>query len=139
VRFRATDKPGLVSVTYQVVDAVTGQKDSAYVKIRVLPMNEETNSAPRPRDITARVLSGSIVHIPVSLDGIDPDGDSVELVGVDAAPAKGIVEVDVDSISYQALDDSIGTDTFTYRVRDRLGAESIATITVGIAQGETFN
>ncbi len=29
--------------------------------------------------------------IPVSLDGIDPDGDSVTLLGVDSAPSKGTV------------------------------------------------
>ena len=44
--------------TYEVVDS-TGQKDAGYITIQVLPVNAETNQAPHPRDIIARVLSGS--------------------------------------------------------------------------------
>ncbi|MFC4140726.1 MULTISPECIES: fibronectin type III domain-containing protein, partial [unclassified Microbacterium] len=35
--------------------------------------------------------------------------------------------------------DSTGTDTFTYKVRDNLGKEGIATVHVGIAPGEDVN
>lgn len=138
VRFRASDKPGTVYATYQVVDA-TGQKDAAYVKIQVLPLNADTNAAPRPEAVTARVLSGSTVRIPIELNGIDPDGDSVELVGVADAPSKGRVEVGTDHLTYEALADSVGTDRFTYRVRDRLGKEATATVTIGIAPSESVN
>ena len=93
------------------------------------PVNEETNTAPRPRDLTSRVLSGSTVRIAVLLDGIDPDGDSVELVGIASAPSKGrIAEIGANFLVYEAVDDTIGVDTFTYRVRDRLGKEATATI-----------
>ena len=85
VRFRAGPEAGTVYATYEVVDS-TGQKDAGYITIQVLPVNAETNQAPHPRDITARVLSGSRVRIPVPLDGIDADGDSVELVGIASAP-----------------------------------------------------
>ncbi|NLP85053.1 tandem-95 repeat protein [Microbacterium sp. CFH 90308] len=139
VRFRASDEPGTVYATYEVVDS-TGQKDAGYITIQVVPVNAETNAVPRPRDITSRVLSGSRVRIGVPLDGIDGDGDSVELVGVDTPPGKGrIVETGSDYLVYEAFGDTAGVDGFTYRVRDRLGAEATATIRVGIAPPESAN
>ncbi|KAF2415203.1 hypothetical protein B1729_00645 [Microbacterium sp. B35-04] len=139
VRFRASDEPGTVYATYEVVDS-TGQKDAGYITIQVLPVNEETNAAPRPRDLTARVLGGTRVRIAVPLDGIDADGDSVELVGLASSPSKGrITETGSDYLVYEAFDDTAGVDTFTYRVRDRLGAEATATIRIGIAPAEGVN
>jgi hypothetical protein len=139
VRFRASDKPGTVYATYEVVDS-TGQKDAGYITIQVLPVNAETNAAPRPRDLTARVLGGSRVRIAVPLDGIDADGDSVELVGLASSPGKGrVVETGPDYLVYEAFDDTAGVDAFTYRVRDRLGAEATASIRVGVAPPEGVN
>ena len=139
VRFRASDEPGTVYATYEAVDS-TGQKDAGYITIQVIPVNAETNAAPRPRDLTARVLAGSRVNIAVPLDGIDDDGDSVQLVGIASSPGKGrVVETGSDSLVYEAFDDTAGVDTFTYRVRDRLGAEATATIRIGIAPPEGVN
>ncbi len=139
VRFRATDQPGTVYATYEAVDS-TGQRDAGYITIQVLPRNDEANSAPRPHDLTARTLSGSQVEIPVPLDGIDEDGDSVELVGIADAPKKGrISETAANVFTYQAFDDAVGADTFSYRVRDRLGKEGTATIQVGIAPAASTN
>ena len=139
VRFRASDEPGTVYATYEAVDS-TGQKDAGYITIQVLPVNADTNAAPRPRDITARVLAGSRVNIAVPLDGIDSDGDSVELVGLASSPGKGrITETGADHFVYEAFDGTAGVDTFTYRVRDRLGAEATATIRVGVAPAEGVN
>ncbi|MBW9095515.1 tandem-95 repeat protein [Microbacterium jejuense] len=139
VRFRASDEPGTAYVTYEVVDS-TGQKDAGYITIQVVPVNPETNAAPRPKDLTSRVLTGSRVRIAVPLDGIDADGDSVELVGIDSPPKKGrIVETGSDYLVYEAFGDTSGVDGFTYRVRDRLGAEATATISVGIAPPEAAN
>lgn len=139
VRFKAGDKPGTVYATYEVEDS-SGQKDAGYITIQVLPVNAETNAAPRPRDLTSRVLSGSRVRVAVPLDGIDPDGDSVQLVGVDKAPTKGrIVETGADYLLYEAFEGSTGVDAFTYRVRDRLGKEATAPIRIGIAPAEGVN
>ena len=139
VRFRASDEPGTVYATYEVVDS-TGQKDAGYITIQVVPVNLDTNAAPRPHDLTARALTGSQVRIAVPLDGIDADGDSVELVGLDSPPKKGrIVETGSDYLVYEAFGDTSGVDGFTYRVRDRLGAEATATIRVGIAPPEAAN
>ncbi|MDW4573578.1 Ig-like domain-containing protein [Microbacterium sp. M3] len=139
VRFRASDEPGTVYATYEAVDS-TGQKDAGYITIQVLPVNADTNAAPRPRDLTARVLSGSRVRVAVPLDGIDSDGDSVELLGLASSPAKGrVVENGSDYLVYEAFDDTAGVDAFTYRVRDRLGAEATAGVRIGIAPPEGVN
>lgn len=47
------------------------------------------NSRPQPRNLTARVVAAGTVRIPVPLAGIDPDGDSVQLTGIDSTPAMG--------------------------------------------------
>jgi hypothetical protein len=139
VRFRASDEPGTVYATYEVVDS-TGQKDAGYITIQVIPVNAETNSAPKPRDLTARVLSGSRVRVAVPLDGIDADGDSVSLVGIASSPKQGrIVETGSDYLVYEAFDDTAGVDAFTYRVRDRLGSEATGAIRIGIAPPEAVN
>ena len=139
VRFRAGDEPRTVYATYEATDS-SGQRDAAYVTIQILPRNDEANAAPRPRDLTARTLSGTKVTIPVPLDGIDEDGDSVELVGIASAPSKGrLVSVGADSLVYEAFETSVGVDSFSYRVRDRLGKEGTAAVQVGVAPAETVN
>ncbi|WP_345752252.1 Ig-like domain-containing protein [Microbacterium rhizophilus] len=140
VRFRAGDEPGQARVTYEAVDS-TGQGSSSQVEIQVLPMDAENNSAPRPRDVEARALDGSKTTIRIPLDGIDQDGDSVELLGiVGAGPKLGtITEQKADSLTYEARAGVAGLDTFTYRVRDSLGAEGRATIRVGIATASDEN
>lgn len=139
LRFRAGDTPKTVYATYEVVDS-QGQKDAGYVTIQILGIDEANNAAPRPRDLTARVLSGATVRIPITLDGIDPDGDSVELIGAASAPSLGrIIEVGQNWLVYEAYEDSTGVDSFTYLVRDRLGKEGVAPIRVGIAPIESSN
>jgi len=139
LRIQAGSEPGQALATYDIVDEM-GQRDSAVLKIRIVALDPEHNSAPRPGDVTARVLSGNSVRIPIPLDGIDPDGDSVELLGPDGAPALGrIVQIGQDWLVYEAYPESKGTDTFTYLVRDRLGAEASGTIIVGVAPAEFVN
>lgn len=133
LRYRAGDEPGQVQVTYTATDS-TGQSDSALVSIQILPEDTENNNAPRPQDVEARALAGTETTIALPLDGIDPDGDSVELIDLASAPKKGtITKTDTASIEYQADPGASGLDTFSYRVRDGYGAVGTATIRVGIA------
>ncbi|WP_439591901.1 Ig-like domain-containing protein [Microbacterium sp.] len=139
VRFKAGDEAKTVYLTYEAVDS-RQQKAAGYVTIQILPIDEETNAAPRPRDLVARALSGTQIDIAVPLDGIDSDGDSVELLDITSSPTKGrVVEVAQDYLTYEAFDGSTGVDVFKYRVRDRLGKEGTATIRVGIAPAEQIN
>src|SRR5690606_21524177 len=59
---------------------------------------------------------------------------------LDSNPKKGrITEVAQNYFVYEAFADSTGVDTFSYRVRDRLGKEGTATIRVGVAPAEDMN
>lgn len=139
VRFQAGSEAGTVYLTYEAVDSM-GQKAGGHITVQILPLDEDVNAPPRPRDLTARALSGTTVRIPVPLDGIDVDGDSVELLGQDIAPTKGqITETGSNYLEYEAFEGSTGVDTMVYRVRDRLGAEGTATLRIGIAPADATN
>ncbi|WP_286299863.1 Ig-like domain-containing protein [Microbacterium suwonense] len=139
VRFRAGDEARTVYLTYEAVDSM-GQKAGGHITIQILPLDADVNAPPRPHDLTARALAGGSIRIPIPLDGIDADGDSVELLGQDVAPIKGrITETGGNYLQYEAFEGSSGVDTIVYRVRDRLGAEGTATIRVGIAPPEAMN
>ena len=90
---------------------------SAQIVVNVTPL-DSPNQPPLPQPIEGRVLAGGKVVIPVPLDGADPDGDSVTLVGLDSPPTLGAAEATNDSITYTAPAGALGTDTFTYKVQD---------------------
>jgi hypothetical protein len=80
------------------------------------------------------VLAGEQVKIEIPLSGIDPDGDSVQLIGVASNPEKGsVLEVGPNYVIYRAGDYSSGTDSFQYSVTDALGARAEGTVRVGIS------
>ncbi|WP_430591631.1 Ig-like domain-containing protein [Humidisolicoccus flavus] len=133
--------PSRVLVTYEIEDEY-GQRDSATVEVNVVrrDTDEDTNNPPVPRTVTSRAIAGTEVQIPIPLDGIDPDGDGVELVGYVSGPEQGrITSVDSKSFTFQAFDNATGTTTFTYRVKDRFGAIADAAVIVGIAPPATLN
>ncbi|MGM7424912.1 Ig-like domain-containing protein, partial [Cellulosimicrobium sp. CpK407] len=81
---------------------------------------------------------GSSVRIAVPLDGIDPDGDSVQVTGIASPAGKGTVAVVDGFLEYTAAKNAVGLDTFTYTVLDARGATATGTVRVGIARpGET--
>ncbi|NUU33277.1 Ig-like domain-containing protein [Arthrobacter sp. C9C5] len=137
LRFIAGAVPKTVRAIYNAVDP-QGQKSAAAVTIHILPLEGAQNSRPQPKNLTARVVAGGSVRIPVELDGIDPDGDSVQLTGIDSTPSMGTATAGSTFIDFTAAGDGAGTDTFRYKVVDRQGAVNTGTVTVGIApRGET--
>ncbi len=137
LRFIAGAEPKTVRAIYNAVDP-QGQKSAAAVTIHILPLEGAENSRPQPKNLTARVVAAGSVRIPVELDGIDPDGDSVQLTGIDSTPAMGTATVGSNFIDFTAAGDGAGTDTFRYKVVDRQGAVNTGTVTVGIApRGDT--
>ena len=131
VRFKAGNKAGRVRLTYTVFDS-RDNFASAEVLIDVTP-KDGPNSPPTPPPLVARVLAGGEVIIPVPTDNIDPDGDSVALLGIGSAPSKGVVTVSGGSLRYEAPATASGTDRFKYVVQDAFGATSSASVSVGIA------
>lgn len=134
VRFRAEDDAsGEAVVQYEVIDE-TGRTGSALVHITIIPRDAE-NSPPKPDNLTARTVAGTPVRIPVPTTGIDPDGDSVMLVGA-ASPMPTLGEItsaNGEWIEYTPFDDSVGTDRFRYQVMDRDGAIGTAEVLIGVA------
>ena len=137
VRFEAGDQPGYAHVSYTVRDT-NGNSNSSTVTFEVVA-KDAANSTPRPHPLTAWAVSGQTVRIPVPTAGIDPDGDSVVLTGIESPPQKGTAALGVDWIEYTPAPNQSGTDVFTYIVEDRLGKQATARVRVGIAQPATTN
>ena len=131
VRLAAGSEAGVVRVAYTAIDSV-GNRATTTVTFEIIA-SSAANSAPVPKALSAWAVQGQMTRIPVPLTGIDPDGDSVALVGIDQPPAKGSVVLGTEWLEYTPSDDATGTDTFSYIVEDRLGVQGRARVRVGIA------
>ena len=133
LRYLAPEMPGNFTATYRTV-APDGQWADAQVTLNVREVDAASNAAPVPKTVTARVLSGERVRVTIPLSGIDPDGDSVQLIGQASNPDKGaVVGAGEDWFDYEAGAYSTGTDTFTYAVIDALGSQAVGTVRIGIS------
>lgn len=133
LRYLAPQTAGNYTAAYTIAGP-DGQTAQARVEIAVREVDLATNNAPAPSRVTARVLAGETVRVDIPLSGIDPDGDSVQLIGIASNPAKGsVLEVGPGYIVYEAGDYSTGTDEFAYTVIDALGARADGRVRVGIS------
>lgn len=124
----------LIPYTAATADGVT-QSANLHVTINPLPGPKNSNTAPMPTPVEERVTTGETVTIPIPASGVDPDGDSVSVVGIASAPRLGrVLGYSPTSITYQAYPsaDSAGTDRFSYVVADRFGAQGRSTISVAV-------
>jgi hypothetical protein len=132
LRYLAPETAGNYVAVYSIESA--GQRAEGRVTISVREENAATNSAPVPRRVTARVLAGETVRIQIPLSGVDPDGDSVQLIGITSNPEKGaVLSTGSTFIEFEAGEYSSGTDEFTYALVDALGARAEGTVRVGIS------
>ncbi len=132
VRFQAPDEPGQYVADYAVLDAF-GESAAASVVFTVTPIDEESNRAPQPLPVVARVLAGGTIRIDLPLQRIDPDGDSTQLLRLPTGPTLGSIdEQGADYIRYTASPAASGTDTFTYQVFDAFGETGIAEIRIAV-------
>ncbi|WP_156222794.1 Ig-like domain-containing protein [Pseudactinotalea suaedae] len=140
VRYAAPDEPGTYKFTYTVTDD-NDRSDSATITIYVEARGDEANAPPEPADVEVRAFAGERIRIPIDIFGIDPDGDSVQLVGPTTSPERGrIVDVQSGYIDYIAFNSAEGgTDTFEFSVRDRQGAIGTATVTIGVIPPPSTN
>ncbi len=81
VRYQATRQTGSFPVTYTVKDNL-GNAASATITINVHQKDASNKAAPTPSDVEAQVAAGQKVQIPITLTGIDADGDDVQLLGL---------------------------------------------------------
>jgi hypothetical protein len=132
VRYQAGATPGEFSVVYRVADQY-GESATARATFVVVEADAETNQPPAPLPQTARVFAGATIPIELPLDGIDPDGDSVVIVGLERSPALGVVDaVSPTTIQYTADRAAGGTDTIGYIVEDSFGAQAVGILTIGV-------
>ena len=132
IRYLAPVQTGVAQLLYGITDG-SGQVVTSTVTVQVLPATPVTQ-APAPEPLEASVIAGSTVAVNVPMDGVDPNGESVEFLGLASGPQKGeVVSSSSDSFTYEAYPNSSGTDTFTYAMRNRSGIIGDGTVRIGIA------
>lgn len=103
---------GIASFIYTIEDS-KGSISSAMVALRVL----EVNDAPVLKDDSARTLYGEAVSIGVLDNDQDIDTPILKLFQV-SAPKNGRANIQGSNIVYTPNQGFVGTDTFTYWVKD---------------------
>ncbi len=132
VRYVAPTVPGQAQITYGVTDG-SGQTVDSIISVTVVAPQTDPQP-PTPAPLQASVIAGSQVRLTVPLTGVDPQGESVELLGPESGPQLGrVVSVTSDVMVYQAYPGSTGTDEFTYGLRNRSGIVGIGSVRIGIA------
>lgn len=132
LRYLAPDEPGTYTARY-TVKGPDGREAVGQVEVIVTELDAAENRAPSAPTVQARTRSGSPVTIPVPTTGADPDGDAATVSAVVSPPEHGtITEVAENRIVYVPNEHSAGTDTFSYRLTDPLGAGSTGKVRVGV-------
>lgn len=127
VRYLAPKLPGTYMLSYTTYGASHPESsDVGQVRVTVLP--EGSNRDPQPAMITVRVAPGEQARVTVPLSGVDPDGDRIRLVAIDAPEDPRItasllsrsnaVQVEASSNAQQS------TQLVNYLVRDGFGGEA---------------
>ena len=132
LRFQAPTTPGEYRVDYRVLDSFE-ETATATAVFTVTGLDADANQDPVPRPLVGRVLAGGSIRVDIALNGIDPDGDSAQLLDFPTAPAFGTVEESgTDYFVYQSSSAAAGTDVFGYQVYDAFGATGSAEIKIAV-------
>ncbi|MGA2837723.1 MAG: fibronectin type III domain-containing protein [Acidimicrobiales bacterium] len=141
IRYLPPDAPGQAVISYGITDD-SGQTSNSTMTVTVNASQGDT-TPPVPQPLTASVIAGSTVTIPVPLAGIDPMGESVTLVGLTpnpnfssdpSFPQQGqVTAVGASWLTYQSYPNGHGTDSFFYVVRNKSGLTGVGSVRVGVA------
>ncbi len=115
---------GTATIPYRIVDDA-GNVANARIIVTV------SNAAPLAGADNAATSVGRPVTINVLGNDSDPDGDAITLSSV-STPANGRTFIENGRVVYTPNAGFSGTDTFTYVVRDALGATATGTVTVTV-------
>ena len=123
-----------VAVTYVVEDPEGNRAaGTAYITVVPAPTADHPDAAPTPPQVQGRVVAGDTITLQIPTTQVDPDGDSVTLVGLGSAPTQGrVLGTTLSSITYQAYPTSAETDQFSYVVTDRFGKVGTATVRIAV-------
>lgn len=127
VRYLAPETPGTYTLSYTAYGASSPElSDVGHVRVTVLPTG--ANRPPQPATVTVRVAPGERVSTAIPLSGVDPDGDRVRLVSVDApddAQLSATILARTSAVQVEASQSAArGTQTVAYTVRDSFGGEA---------------
>jgi len=114
--------------TYDIADTLGATSPRASVVIRV-------NAFPVALDDQVLTQVGESIAVDVLANDVDPDGGAIFLhIFDEISAAQGTVTLNEDgTLTYEPPVDFHGNDTFTYRIRDDVGALSrVATVTVHV-------
>lgn len=132
LRFQAPTTAGQYTVDYRVLDPF-GETATATATFTVIGLDPKTNQNPIPKPLTARVLAGNSIRVEIPLDGIDPDGDSAQLLNFPVGPSLGAIDSQgSDFFVYHSSAAASGTDSFTYKVFDAFGATGDGEIKIAV-------
>lgn len=110
-----------VRVPHSVTDT-DGASAAGELLVTIVPASAG-NNAPQPPHLEGRAVAGGRATLRIPGSGVDPDGDSVTVTGIDTAPRLGrIAELGANGLVYEAFPGSAGTDEFHYTVTDSRGA-----------------
>lgn len=118
-----------------VVQNPGGDQATGYAHVTIMPVPSAANPdrAPTPNPVDARVVAGDTVTLTVPTTGVDPDGDSVSVIGLSGPATLGrVTAIGATSLTYQAYPTSSGTDSFGYAVIDQFGKAATASIRVAV-------
>jgi hypothetical protein len=116
---------GYDTIEYQLSDGLAAA--SATVDVAV----GNPNSAPVAKDDEADTAQGQPVTIAVLKNDRDRDDDDMSLYGL-TDPAHGTISVDKGVVTYTPDPNFVGTDSFTYKVRDGKGGRDKAEVRVTV-------
>ena len=126
-----TEVGGDDSFTYTVADDLASVSDVATVRITGLA----AGVAPVAVDDTATTLEGTRINLQVLGNDTDDGTINPDSILIVTPPAQGEVEITSGRITYQPTLGFIGTDTFSYQVRDDQGiASNSATVSVEMTE-----
>ncbi|MCL2849854.1 MAG: hypothetical protein FWE61_07410 [Micrococcales bacterium] len=140
VRYVAPNEPGIYVLRYSVAP-VSFPEAVASTTVQVDVVAGGTNRDPVPPPLVARVVAGQSVVIAVPTRDVDPDGDSVVVVGVTQPPLGSGAASVADTGDAVVFQSSVTAATqqvlFTYRVRDKFAGEGTATVRVAVTAADT--
>jgi len=131
VRVQAPSEPGSYALVYRVDDAFS-EYATARILVTVTLADSETNSAPLPPTVTARVQAGGDLTVDIPTSGVDVDGDSVMLLSATGASLGQVSAVGLTGFQYRAGRDSGGTEVIRYTVQDAFGARGQGEVRIGV-------
>ncbi len=140
LRYLAPREPGTYTLSYTAYGASSPEaSDVGRVQVTVVP--RDGNRDPQPRTVTVRLAPGERTAAQVPLSGVDPDGDRVRLVGVNAfedpqltatlAPRSSAIQVGVSERAEP------GVRTVEYAVRDEFGGDASGRLRVVVTDPAT--